>query len=157
MTGRRQVFRVGQLLCGLFVGAMLAWYVWLEPPRLEYVNLPFPVSTPVVKAGQSVLFDIWRYNHSGAATIVLKRWIVNVATNEKTELLGTEISMGPGFTSKPGKPTVPHSIGSGIYRICGTTTMPATLPRITRTIPWCTDTFQVVADPEIFPTAEEAK
>lgn len=145
---RRRFFFYGEILCGVFVAVMSSWYLWFEPARFEYVEMPFQVLTPIVKAGESVEFVIRRDNHGRASDVKLTRQLINVLTGEKTDLLGTEMKIAIGLSGKIGRPTIPHSTQTGFYQVCGKATVPAsTFTFVTRDVPWCTQTFQVRTAP----------
>ncbi len=42
--------------------AALVWMIFFTPPPLEYENIPFPVVTPFVKAGEPVVVVVRRCN-----------------------------------------------------------------------------------------------
>lgn len=132
-----------------------AFDFFLAPPVLQYFNVPFPVKTTPVQAGQSVSLIIERCSLDPFAPDPLiytfTRELVNVAD-------GTEIGIQNGATSMPhgcqvgdnawinASNTIPRDVPEGTYYIRGTS---VALGRLKVSIvQWQSEPFYVYAAPE---------
>lgn len=149
--------RLFMAICAVIAVTLGGYFQWIEPAVVSYSELPFQVLTPLVRAGESVLFVVARTIHTDKPVdIKITRWLMNGRTGERTDLLGSALTIKWDDPPKIGNPTVPHSTKSGFYRICGETNVPGTLPWVHRDVSWCSQTFQVIGAPDVMaPTSAE--
>ncbi len=118
-------------------------YAYLEPPYLSYGNVPFPVLTPVVKAGETVVLDILRCNRDTRPhTYVTARQLVRT-DGTITALPAATVWLQPGCeTGRSAINVIPKETPPGKYRVFGWTEITDRI--FPTTMEWSSDVFEVV-------------
>lgn len=134
--------RVLNALCLIAVIGIGGYYGFLEPPFLTYGNVPFPVLTPRVKDGGTVLLDVRRCNSDTKTRIY---GIAHSLVGETMTILlpALPTSIRPGCSeSFSAINVIPVDTPPGTYHIEGYAEVQGTLR--TSVIPWRSEPFQVI-------------
>lgn len=130
------------------VVSLVAWLVaawlYLQPPALSYPEIPFPVVTTKVKAGEVVQVRVTRCNADPSPhSYTVLRQLSKVDGTQVYVYPSSTITVVPGcvvVTSVLN--TIPEGTPPGKYFISGVT---ETNDRLRpNAIPWHTDTFEVL-------------
>ncbi len=121
------------------------WLAYMEPPYLTYRNVPFPVLTPEVKAGDVVLIRVERCNstHTKRAYITGRALIPHGPGLKPIEMQSAAASIRPGCqVSNSALNIVPPGTAPGRYHIEGVAEIAGTIR--THSVLWSSASFEVV-------------
>ena len=121
---------------------LFVFYVFLEPPFLSYGNLPFPVLTPFVNAGQAVHIVVERCSTDTKTRVYgVSHRLVGATTT--TILPATQASVEPGCNKATSAiNVVPVDTPAGRYIVDGTAEVQGTIRAVT--VQWQSQPFEVV-------------
>lgn len=124
---------------------------FVEPPPLEYRNLPFPVLNSPVRPGDPLVMLISRCaTRSAAEPYIVSRELVRVDDRLRLPLSPTRSMARVGCEEyRAQTAALPDDIDPGIYVYRGIATVPGWFRN--RAIPWETEPFEILAASEDTP------
>lgn len=123
--------------------AATIYYVYLEKPALEYLNVPFP--GPVsIKSGERLPVNVSACNRTNKTiTYTLARTIVRVDVYEPYALPDITVHLKPGCVTATSLATLlPEKINKGLYKVVGISIVEGRIR--TFHVLWETTTFEVI-------------
>ena len=129
-------------ICLIAVICIGGYYAFLEPPFLTYGNLPFPVLTPQVRDGNTVILDVQRCNADSKTRVYA---IAHTLVGETMTILLPTVptSIRPGCSqSFSAINVIPPNTPPGTYHIEGYAELQGTLRAFS--IAWRSASFEVV-------------
>lgn len=136
--------KLGWALCLVAVAGGL-YLVYDQEPYLSYPNTPFPVQTPYVRPGDTVVLTVQRCNNSKRDGIYqIARTMENIATGRQQVLSDSIVQVSPGCAEIASRANiVPVGTLPGRYRLLGLSQIQASF-RI-HYVGWSSQPFEVLA------------